>query len=100
MICDNSYTIHIIRGSSSDNKLVFRLFSLRFLLGILLLSAATWVAMTRLQDHFHHVIDVMGAALMGLLVPLFLLYSPLHFFKEEEIGSKCGEIGPLLANSS
>ena len=81
-------------------KCNFRLFSLRFLLGILLLSAATWVAMTRLQDHFHHVIDVVGAAVMGLVVPVFLLYSPLYSFREEDLGDKCGEIGPLLATSS
>ena len=66
---------------------------------MLLLSASTWVAMTRLQDHYHHVIDVTVAGIVGVLVPIFLLYSPLHSFKEEDLGSKCGEIGPLLAGS-
>ena len=73
-----------------------RLFSLRFLAQCLLLSAATWVALTRLQDHFHHVIDITAAAVVGVITPVFILMSPLNQFREEQMGRKCGEVGPLL----
>ena len=73
-----------------------RLFSVRFLVGILMISAAAWVAFTRLQDHYHHVVDVVAAAGMGILAPLFMMVVPLRRFREDETGVKCGEVGPLL----
>lgn len=72
---------------------------MRFLVQILLISSAIWVAMTRLQDHYHHVIDIVVAMVAGVFVAMFMLISPLNMLHEEELGDKCGELGPILAAS-
>jgi len=56
--------------------------------------------MTRLRDHYHHLIDVVVAAIAGVAMAIFIMISPLRSFDELNLGKEEGETGPLLGNSS
>ena len=75
-----------------------RLFTIRFLAQCLIVSLASWVAITRMQDHYHHVIDIAVAIFVGVSVAVFITATPLMHFNEERLGKKSGEIGALLTN--
>lgn len=82
-----SSTLHILyiqsRVTWKGSKL------LKHFLQLFFVSTAVYAGITRVSDHMHHVSDILGGSILGIIVGLFLGIYSNNLFKTKSVKSDC-----------